>query len=892
MRKKLLLIDGHAQCYQAFYAPAFAGGRRLTAPDGRPVNAVYIFATMLRRILKEHAPDRVAVAFDEKEPTFRHELYPEYKANRPAPPQEFLIQLPLIGDVLRAYGVPMISMPGYEADDIIGTLARRAAAQGMDVYLVMTDKDGRQLLGPHVAMINGRTGEVLTSERLQERDGLVPEQIVDVMALAGDPSDNVPGVPGIGEKTAAKLVREYGSLEAVLAAAAQMKPGRVRDRLLEHADLARLSRRLVQIQTDVPLEIDLDACRLSPDPARLRALFQQLGFRSLLEEAAPARPSEERRDYRLVDTPAKFEAFAAEIRTRRRFAFDLETTSPRPIRADLVGMAFSWAARTGFYLPLRAPEGEATLDRGRVLEALRPILSSPDFVKVGQNLKYDAVCMLKAGCELQGIGFDTMLAAYCLDPTRRRYGLDDLARDFLGIEKIPITSLIGKGKDQRGMHEAPAARVCEYACEDADAAWRLAEVLEPQLREGGYWDLFMGLEMPLVEVLAHMEFNGIGFDARALGELRADLEGQIARLEEEICREAGERFNIASPRQLAAILFEKLGLPVVKRSRTGPSTDADVLSELAIEHRLPLLVLEHRRLSKLLSTYVGVLPEEVDPRTGRIHASFNQTATATGRLSSSDPNLQNIPVRSDLGSQIRRAFVPTEKDALILAADYSQIELRILAHLSDDAALVEAFERGEDIHASVAAQVAGVDIAAITPAQRRVAKAVNFGIVYGQTPYGLSRALSIPVEEAEAFIRAYFERYAGVKAFIEKTIAQARQDKAVSTLRGRRRLLPEIDSSDRQRRAFAERAAVNTVVQGSAADMIKTAMTRIHRALRERALRTRMVLQVHDELVFETPEAELETVRETVPRIMREAERLRVPVVVDVGVGPNWLEAK
>jgi len=889
MSKTLFLMDGHSHCYQAFYAMA---GRGFTSPDGQPVNAVYIFATMLRKILNDYRPEYFAAAFDEKGPTFRHGLYPAYKANREVPPDEFLRQVPLIKDLLRAHGIPIFQREGYEADDLIGTLARQARERGMEVCLLMTDKDARQLLGPGVSMLNARTGERLTAEDLAEKEGLRPEQVVDMMALAGDASDNVPGVPGVGPKTAARLIRQYGSLEEVLAHVDEMKQGRLKERLAAHGEQARLSRRLVTIDCHAPVTLDPEACRVRPDPDALRDLFGRLGFRSLLDGLGPARPTSEERDYRLVDTPESFESFLRELKAERRFAFDLETTSVHPVRAEIVGLAFSWRAKSGYYVPLRAPEGERTLEAHKVLAALKPILGSTRYRKVGQNLKYDAVCMLKVGHELRGIAFDTMLAAYCLDPTRRRYNLDDLALDYLDLRTTPISDLIGKGKAQRRMDEVPARRVCDYACEDADVALRLADLLEPKLREAECWDLYVEEELPLVEVLAHMEHHGIGFDPGALDQMTEEITARLRDLEAEIHREAGEPFNVASPKQLSRILFGKLGLPVVKKTRTGPSTDADVLSELAIEHRLALLVLEHRKLSKLLSTYVKVLPQEVLPETGCIHASFHQTATATGRLSSSDPNLQNIPIRTELGSRIRSAFVPARREHLMLAADYSQIELRILAHFSGDRELRRAFERGRDIHASVAAQIAGVRLAEVTPEQRRLAKAVNFGIVYGQTAYGLSRSLSIPVEEADGFIKAYFERYAGVKEFIERVLSEARERGYVTTLRGRRRYLPDLNASDRPRRSFAERAAVNTIIQGTAADMIKRAMIQIHRHIRKDRLKTRLVLQIHDELLFEVPPGEVPRVQPRIVEIMSRAEDLDVPIVVDVGVGRNWLEAK
>ena len=890
MPKKLFLIDGHSECYQAFYAMR---GRTLNAPDGQPVNVVYIFTTMLRKILNEHHPDYVAVAFDEKGPTFRHVMYEKYKATRKTPPDEFLSQLPLVKEVLKAHGIPIFVQPGYEADDVLGTLARQAAEAGADVVLVTIDKDARQLLGPHVTMMNGRTGEMQTVETLRQTQGLSPEQVVDMMGLAGDASDNVPGIKGVGPKTAAQLIREYGTLDKVLDKAGEIRQNKLRENLLQHAETARLSRKLVTIDTHVPVTLDLEACVVHPDDSALRRLFERFGFKSLLVPLSG--PTRGEHDYRPAETPEKFKSFLAELRKHKKFSFDLETTSTQPVRAEIVGMSFCWEPNHAWYLPVRAPAGQPTLDESAVVRELKPILSSAEYKKVGQNLKYDATVLMNVGCEVNGIAFDTMLASYCLDPTRRRYNLDDLAYDCLEYRKIPITDLIGKGKAQKLMSDVPVEQISEYCCEDSDMALRLAELFEPKLKETGVWDLFSDIDVPLVMVLARMEHNGVGFDAHALEELAKELGTEMRRLELEIYKEAGEEFNIGSPKQLAGILFTKLKLPMVTRghqTKTGPSTDAEVLAELAIEHRLPSLVMQYRKLSKLQSTYVSVLPEMVNPKTGRIHASFNQTMTATGRLSSSDPNLQNIPIRTELGSQIRKAFVPSAPGWVIMAADYSQIELRILAHVSEDPMLTEAFRKGEDIHAFVASQVNGVPLDEVTPEMRRVAKAVNFGIIYGQTPYGLSRSIGIPVEDADAFIKAYFERYAGVKKFIDRVVADAREKGWVTTLRGRRRLLPELSSQDRSSRSFGERAAVNTIIQGTAADMIKIAMIRIDRELREKRLRTRMILQIHDELVFEAPQEELDVVRPMVVRHMSEAEPLRVAVKVDVGVGRNWLEAK
>jgi len=889
MVKKLFLVDGHAHCYQAFY-----GIQHLNAPDGTPVNAVYGFLNVLRKVVKEYAPDFLAVAFDVRGPTFRHEIFSDYKATRKPPPDDFVVQLPVIRRALEAYDIPIYTSEGFEADDVIGTLAKQGGDKGLEVYLLTTDKDARQLLGPHTRMLDTRTGKEFTVAVLAETDGITPEQVVEVMALSGDSTDNVHGIRGIGPKTALELIRQWGSLEDVLNNADKVSRPAVRKKLCEQAEAARLSRELVTIRTDVPVTLDLDACAVKePDPERLRLLFEELGFRQFLQDMDIASAPPET-DYRLVDTPEAFAAFLAELGKQPRFAFDCETTSTDPMRAELVGMSFSWAGGTGWYLPVRGPLGDRVLERKPTLQALAPILGDERIGKIGQNLKYDILVMRRHGVTVRGIEFDTMVARYVLDPTRGRYGLDAMAFELLHHYCIPITSLIGeKKKEQITMDLVPVGDVCDYAAEDADIAWRLAEVLEPQLREQGLEPLFRDIELPLVAILAEMQYRGMRLDAGALEAMSEQLGREMDEIERQIYEESGETFNIASPKQLADVLFNKLGLPVKRRTRTGPSTDAEVLEALSLEHRVPALVIQFRQLSKLKSTYVDALPGMVNPDTGRIHASFNQTVTATGRLSSSDPNLQNIPVRTEQGVKIREAFVPREPGWLLLSADYSQIELRLLAHLSGDETLIEAFRNDEDIHAFVAGQIHGVPAAEVTPAMRHMAKAVNFGIVYGLTPYGLSRSIDISVRNAEQFIRSYFERYPKVKEFIDRSVAEAREKKQVETLWGRRRPIPEINSNNPRQRSFGERAAVNTVVQGSAADLMKIAMIHVARDMAGDAnIRGHLLLQIHDELIFETPADQLETLRELAVCGMSGAADLCVPIKVNTGSGANWMEAK
>ena len=894
MAEKFYVVDGHSHLYRAFYAI-----KGLTTRDGQPSNAVYGFTGMLRKLIAQHKPDYLAVAFDLPGPTFRHKLYADYKATRQHPPDDLQAQIPMTREVVEAMDIPILTCEGYEADDVLGTVARLGAERGVDVVLVTSDKDARQLLGPRVRMLDTKKDAFITAEDVREQDGIAPEQVVEAMSLSGDTSDNVPGVPKVGPKTALALIQQYGTLEEALAHADEVKGKKLQENLKTFADQARLSRKLVVIDTHVPMTIDFEACRFSPpDPEKLAPIYEKLNFRQFLEEFLDARPASEattasETDYRLVDTPERFEAFLAELKKQPRFAVDTETTSTTPRAAKLVGLSFSWKAGQGWYLPVRGPLGSGTLDLKETLGALKPILEAPEVGKVGQHIKYDAVVLRNYDVALQGVAFDTMVAAFVLDSERRRYKLDDLAATMLGCRMQPISDLIGKGKKQITMDLVPVDAVCHYAAEDADVTWRLGELLEKQLAaQPELKRLYETIELPLIAVLTDMEFTGIGFDGSVLRAMSGWLADQIADLEKRIHAEAGEPFNIASPKQLGAILFDKLGMSKLKKTKTGASTNSDVLEQLAIEHVLPGLVLEYRQLTKLKSTYVDTLPEMVVRETGRIHTSFHQTGAATGRLSSSDPNLQNIPIRTEIGTRIRKAFVPSQPGDLLLSADYSQIELRILAHFSKDKALRQAFIDDQDIHRFVASQVNGVAPEDVTPEMRRAAKAVNFGIVYGLTAYGLSRDLRIPVAEADAFITEYFGRYPGVKAFIDETIAQAHEDGFARTLCGRVRPLPGLNDRNRNMRQFAERAAVNTVIQGTAADMIKIAMIRLHARLRETGLRARMLLQIHDELLFELPCDEEGPLSELVVGEMTGALRFDVPVKVNIAVGANWMEAK
>ena len=888
MPDRFFIIDGHSQCYQAYYAIS-----DLTSPKGVPVNAVYGFTNMLRRLLKEQRPEYLAVVFDSGGPTFRHAQYSAYKAHRKETPDDFSIQMPFIHRILRAYNIPVYVCEGYEADDLIGTVARQVAQKGLDVYIITADKDLEQLIANHVKIFNARKDAVLDLETLKREKGITPEQVTDLLALMGDSIDNIPGVPGIGPKTALDLLHNFGSLEAILDNVDNIKGGKREERLREglktFADQARLSKKLVTIDTHAPVELDLEACRRdSVNEKELRGLFSELGFKTFLAQMGPAEEKREG-DYHIVNTPKGFRTFMEGLKKTDRFALDLETTSLQVTEARIVGLSFSWKEGQGWYLPLMAPLGETHLAPD-VLEELRPLLEDPNVKKTGQNLKYDYAVLRNYGIRLKGLYFDTMIASYLLSPTRRRHNLDELSMEYLSHPMTPITELIGHGKAQITMDKVELQRIARYACGDADITYRLAGVFRPLLEKEGLLKLFEEVEMPLVAVLAEMEYAGVRIDTHLLKEMSSSLEKKLESLEGDIFRHAGERFNVDSPRQIAYILFEKLGLEPTRHTKTGPSTVAKVLESLAREHPLPALLVEHRQLSKLKSTYMDALPRTVS--NGRVHASFNQTVTATGRLSSSEPNLQNIPIRTEMGRQIRRAFIPSQEGLIFLSLDYSQIELRILAHYSEDPAMLRAFQEDRDIHAWTASQLYGVEAGQVSPEMRRTAKAVNFGIIYGLSPMGLSRELGISLEEAKGFIEAYFNLFQGVRRFRETAILEARQKGWVSTLLGRRRPIPGINSSNKQKRSTAERVAINTIIQGSAADLIKVAMVRAYGRLEEISSRARLLIQIHDELLFELPEEELATTTRVLQEVMTQAISLRVPVRVNVKVGKNWMEAE
>lgn len=883
-RPSLYLIDGNSYIYRAFYAI-----RNLSNSKGFPTNAIYGFTTMLLKVIKDRKPEYLAIAFDEKGPTFRHEEFADYKAHRKPMPDDLIPQVPRIREMVRAFNIPVLAQAGYEADDIIGTVAKRAVTDGYDVVIVSGDKDLLQLVNERVTMYDTMKDKNYTPAEVMERYGVPPHAMTEVMGLMGDASDNIPGVPGIGEKTAISLVKEYGSLERIFAAAETISKPKLRESILANIELARLSRRLATVITDLPVEVDYAHFLMGEsDTDALMRLFKEFEFSSLLKEVAIAAPTEEA-NYRTVDTWEEFDALLDILAGSPRFAVDTETTGKDPMRADLVGLSFSTDAGKGWYIPLgHNYEGcPAQLSREIVLERLRPVLESPDKEKVGQNIKYDFIVLKRAGIDLAGIAFDTMVASYCLNPGRTSHSLEAIALEHLNYRMLTYAEVCGTGAKQIPFSQVRIDIATRYSAEDADITWRLAGLLSPRIAEESLKGLFTDLEMPLVEVLAAMEMNGVKIDAELLGRMSIEIDEKMRSLTTRIHALAGREFNINSPKQLAEILFEELKLPTVKKTKTGYSTDVEVLEVLASRHDLPAAILEFRSLSKLKSTYVDVLPVMINPETGRVHTSFNQTVTATGRLSSSEPNLQNIPIRTELGRRIREAFI-AEPGCVLLSADYSQIELRILAHLAQDPILIDSFQRDEDIHTRTASEVFGVFPQMVTPDMRRQAKVVNFGILYGMSPHGLSQDLGIPQREAKRYIDSYFARYPRVKGFLDGILAQGREKGYVTTLMGRKRYVPELLASNAVARQAGERTAINTPIQGTAADIIKAAMIIIHRRIIRERLRSRMIIQVHDELVFEVPSDELETMKVLVREEMEGVVRLAVPVKVDLEVGLNW----
>jgi DNA polymerase-1 len=919
-KETLYLVDGSSYIYRAYFAI-----RNLSSPAGHPTNAIYGFIQMLLKLLKDYKPQHLAVVFDAGRTTFRTEMYPEYKANRAAMPDDLRIQMEPIREVVRAFNITTLELKGYEADDIIGALAGRFAAQGGKVVVVTGDKDLMQIVTDHVTLLDTMKGKESRIAEVVERFGVGPELVIDILGLAGDSSDNIPGVPGIGEKTATKLILEFGSLDELLERADEVK-GKNGEKLRQFREQALLSRRLAKIERNVPLEVDLETlAAMDPDQETLNAFFKKYGFTSLIKElTGTATLSTD--NYQTVTTEIELDTLVTGLEQTGEFAFDLETTSLDPRQAGIVGLSISYRDHEAFYLPVghviinkyNPPiEGEGTLfahnplplkdqsqthkggqlvpgqlPRGTVLDKLRPLLENAALRKVGQNIKFDMQVLANNGINLDGIWFDTMLASYLLNPSRHGHGLDALAQEHLNHRMTSYKEVTGSGKDQKNFAEVELKTAAHYAAEDADITWLLRQKFEPLLAAEKDDVLFHSVEMPLVPILAEIENHGVLLNCALLNELSGDFAGRMETVGEQIFSLAGEQFNINSPKQLGEVLFERLGLTSGKKTKgkTGWSTDNEVLVALAEEHEIARLILEYRSIAKLKSTYTDALPRLVDTRTGRVHTSYNQTVTNTGRLSSSDPNLQNIPIRSEAGRKIRHAFI-APPGHVILSADYSQIELRVLAHLSGDKVFCHAFANDEDIHTRTAAEVFGLFPEMVTPEMRRQAKTINFGIIYGQGAFSLAKQLGISRKTAEDFINTYKERHHGAITFLDSCIKEAEEQGCVRTILGRRLPIPDIQSSNGNVLAFARRNAINYPIQGSAADIIKCAMIKVDSRIRSEHLDSRMIMQVHDELVFEVPEDELLKMEQLVEEEMGLAVETRVPLKVDISHGANWSEA-
>jgi DNA polymerase I len=907
-RPRLYLIDGYALIYRAFFAMI---SRPLTTSKGENTSAAWGIAKFVKKVLEEHRPDYIAFVLDAGT-SQREELYPAYKATREKMPTELEASLPRIEELVAAFRVPVVALADHEADDVIGTLALRAVKAGLEAVIVSGDKDFYQLIRDGICLLNpGRGGpagveeEWVDTGNAKQRLGVSPERVPDYLALIGDASDNVPGAPGIGPKTAIQLIEAFGPVEEILAQAGRIPGKRARESLQAHGPAVRLSKQLVTIMTELPLPVDIESLRVrEPDAERLRQLFVELEFHSLVREYMPVEAAPAvARDYRTADTVEEVRELVRRVREAGRCAFDVEATSLDPTRAGLVGMSFALAPGRAWYLPFgHRARGGLALEGGDVrnlppldspeLAELVALLEDPAVAKTGQNLKYDLLVLRGQGVTLAGIDFDTMLASYLIDPGRREHGLDALALQYLDHRTTTYQELCGRGRDELPIAECAVERVRDYACEDADVALRLAELFAVELRRYELEPLFRTLELPLMAVLADMEWAGIRIDSAFFHGLSRKFGAELELIRQEVQKLAGVAFNLNSTQQLREVLFERLGLPVIKRTKTGASTDVSVLEELAAQgHAIPRLLMEYRQLDKLKGTYVDTLPQLVNPRTGRIHTSFNQAVAATGRLSSSDPNLQNIPIRTDAGAELRKGFIPAD-GFRFLTADYSQIELRILAHLSGDPVFVDAFRSGLDVHRQTAALVFGVPIDAVTADMRAAAKTINFATIYGIGPFALAQKLGTAHAEAKRFIDEYFARLPGVRGYLDRQIALVHERGWVETLAGRRRYIPEVKSRNYSIRQFGERAATNAPVQGTAADIIKRAMIDIHAAFRAAGTGARMLVQVHDELMFEVPAGETDEVRGLVVRLMAQAFPLAVPLEVATGVGENWYECK
>ncbi len=907
MNKKLFLIDGSALYYRSYFA---FSRNPLINSKGENTSATFGFLNSLLKLIDLEHPEYLAIVFDTKEPTFRHKIFEEYKATREKMPEEMAAQFPRLIETLKAANFNLLEKDGYEADDLIGTLAKRFGREGVDVYIVSGDKDMAQLVNGHVFLYSlpkkQDQPEILDREKIKKKYGVSPEQIIDWLALMGDKSDNIPGIPKVGEKTAANLLRDFGSIEELYRRIDEIDKENFRNKLLQFKDQTRLSRQLTAIDTNVPIDVSLDDLKFRMwDMSKLGPVLKELEFRGLYsrmlalskgdEEASEFKKHDQTKvDYSLITTEEELDRLIAKLKKQKKFVFDLETSSLDFLDAEIAGIAICWEKGKASYISVKHQADGLT--KQVVLEKLRAVFEDPSVFKIAQNIKYDAMIMEEHGVRVKGLFFDTMIASYLLNPTGQ-HKLDKLAEEYLDYQMIHIEELIGKGKKQKKMTDLPAEFVFEYSCEDADITFQLYLILKDLLAKHDMEKLFYDLEMPVVHVLMRMERHGIKVDKDLLRELSDRLGKKIAELESKVYQAAGEQFNLNSPQQLGVILFDKLEIHKElngrkpSRTKTGQYSTSEKTLERYAAHPVVAAIMEHRKLVKLKNTYLDALPQLIHPKTGRIHTSYNQTVTATGRLSSSNPNLQNIPIRTELGKEIRRAFIPSHPDYLILSADYSQIELRIMAHLSGDETMIENFKKNMDIHAATAALIFNIPVEEVTPDHRRKAKEINFGIIYGMSEYGLAARLGISNDEAKEFIADYFATYPKIGFYMQRVIEEARQRGYVETMMHRRRYLPEIRNSNRQIREFAERTAINTPIQGSAADLIKKAMIEIQRYIEKNDFPAQMLLQVHDELVFEVKDSKAEDFAKKVKDIMENAIKLEVPLVVDCGIGKNWLEA-
>ncbi len=898
-KQLLLLFDGNALIHRAFHAiPPLT-----VSKTGEMVNAIQGFASTLLKVLNEIKPTHWAIAFDTPAPTFRHEKFEEYKAQRPKAPEELVSQIKRVHQLVDAFNIPAFEIDGYEADDVLGTLSCQASQQNVDTLIVTGDNDMLQVVSPSTKVMSPRrsfSDTVIYDETgVEEKYGISPDQLADFKALTGDPSDNIPGIPGIGDKTAVKLLRQFNSLEGIYKHIDEVTPEKLQALLHDHKDRALQNKELATIVTDVPITFNLDTCQVSTyDRQQVVELFRELGFAQLLtrlpeeiEGTPPAPPTKPipKKDYHIIDTEQALDRLITQLSAAKEFAVDLETSSTEVMACEIVGISLSSTPGEAYYIPVGhlGLSQISQLPLPQVIARLKPVLEDNKIPKIAQNGKFDMTVLAEHGIKLENLSFDTMIAAYLLG--EKSIGLKALAFNKLGVEMTPITDLIGKGAKQLSMAMAPIEEVADYACADADMTLRLKSVLDTELQEERLWQLFSEVEMPLVPVLVAMERNGVAIDVELLRDMSHSLGKEMLRLEAEVYNSLGYRFNLNSSQQLSKILYEELMLPKPRKTKSGYSTDATALEELKGTHPIIEFVLQYRQLAKLKSTYTDSFPALVNPKTGKLHTSFNQTGTTTGRLSSSEPNMQNIPIRTELGGKIRQAII-AEQGWQLLSADYSQIDLRALAHISQDPELIATFFRDDDVHTATASLVFNVSPDKVTSEMRRVAKTVNFGVIYGMSDYGLEQATSFNREEAAQFISAYFEKYPKVKEYIEATKNQAREQGYVQTVLGRRRYIPEINSPNRQIREAAERMAINMPVQGTSADIIKIAMVNLHREMEKQNLRSKMTLQVHDELLFEIAPEETEQMKELVSQIMPQALKLSVPLKIDIKLGKNWAD--